>query len=127
MNQKVAIFLTTLFISAGCRDVFTILYFYGNQSFIAENLCINKDQPEKNCHGKCYLSKQLEENDGKQSNDPPPNRLFGDFELKALPTEVTIHGLLIQKLEGRPAWAFEKQLYQSVHSSSLFQPPEILS
>ena len=30
------------------------------QDFIAEHLCVNRDKPEENCHGKCHLRQQLE-------------------------------------------------------------------
>ena len=32
-----------------------------NQDFIAEFLCINKEEPELKCHGKCHLKAQLDE------------------------------------------------------------------
>ncbi len=127
MNGRIAIMLTVLFISVGLRDVFTILHFYSNQAFIIENFCVNKDQPEKSCQGKCYLIKQLEENDGKQSEDLPFNRSFSHFELKMLPKESVIHGLLANKLDGKGEYSFESLLYTSDYSSRVFQPPEILS
>jgi hypothetical protein len=30
-----------------------------NKAFITTYLCINRDKPQMQCHGKCYLSKQL--------------------------------------------------------------------
>ena len=36
-----------------------------------ENFCVNKDQPELNCDGKCFLSKMLNKSDqqeGRQEN-----------------------------------------------------------
>ncbi len=33
-----------------------------NQSFIVKELCVNKDQPQLQCNGKCYLKKQMEQN-----------------------------------------------------------------
>lgn len=46
MKERLAIFLTILFISFGCRDVLTIVYFYGNQTFFIENFCVNRKKPE---------------------------------------------------------------------------------
>lgn len=34
-----------------------------NQKEIAELECVNKDRPEMNCNGNCYLSKQLKKAD----------------------------------------------------------------
>lgn len=30
-----------------------------NKSYIEKNLCVQKDNPENTCHGKCYLHKQI--------------------------------------------------------------------
>lgn len=30
-----------------------------NKDYVADVLCVNKDKPEMNCRGKCYLKKQL--------------------------------------------------------------------
>lgn len=40
-------------------NVAVISYFYSNQTYIAEAFCINKDNPELHCDGKCYLSQKL--------------------------------------------------------------------
>jgi hypothetical protein len=43
--------------------------FYINQSYIAKNLCVNKDKPMMHCNGKCYLSKKLKQQE-KQDQSP---------------------------------------------------------
>lgn len=37
-----------------------------NKNYIEKNLCVQKDNPDNNCHGKCYLHEQL----NKQSQSP---------------------------------------------------------
>ncbi|MEO1628649.1 MAG: hypothetical protein AAFV25_26110, partial [Bacteroidota bacterium] len=108
----------------GFRDVFTIVSFYGNRASIAENLCVNKDEPVKKCRGKCYLSKQLEDNSTEQGEAPPANRLFDHFELKVLPTEKSTQAMLMARLAGKANWVFETSLYQSGYHSAPFQPPK---
>lgn len=40
--------------------------FYLNQDFIAENLCVEKDEENSDCEGSCFLEKELStENTGK--------------------------------------------------------------
>lgn len=39
------------------------------QDFIAEHLCVNRDKPEENCHGKCHLRKQLERQQQRQEEE----------------------------------------------------------
>ena len=40
-------------------------YICFTENFI-ENYCVNKDQPELNCDGKCYLSQLLDKNSNEQ-------------------------------------------------------------
>lgn len=127
MNQKIAIMLSILIISVGFRDVFTILYFYGNRTFIAENLCINKDLPKNTCQGKCILAKQLEESNREQDESIPLNGIFDHLELKVLPTEISVHQFLIESLERQRNWNLGDLLYQSGYFSSVFHPPKSLS
>ena len=37
-----------------------------NKQFIATELCVNKDKPEMNCNGKCYLMKKLKQAQDKE-------------------------------------------------------------
>lgn len=39
-----------------------------NKDYVADVLCINKDKPELNCKGKCYLKKQLNKTDEQQNS-----------------------------------------------------------
>ena len=39
------------------------------QDFIAEHLCVNRDKPEENCHGKCHLRQQLERQQQRQDEE----------------------------------------------------------
>ncbi|MGH2643306.1 MAG: hypothetical protein ACRDE2_05110 [Chitinophagaceae bacterium] len=40
-----------------------------NKSFITQNLCVNRDDPAMHCDGKCFLNKQLEQNQQRQNDD----------------------------------------------------------
>lgn len=49
-----------------------LFYFAGyelNKTYIATVLCINKNKPELNCNGKCFLSKKIAEAEKKQQSD----------------------------------------------------------
>ncbi len=53
------------------RPVMPLANYLINQDYIAEFLCINKDKPELECNGKCYLTKQLKEiSEEKEKNLP---------------------------------------------------------
>lgn len=55
------------------RPLFPYLEYMVRRDFIIQNLCINKNEPEKQCHGKCHLEKQLsKEVEGSDNNNLPP-------------------------------------------------------
>jgi hypothetical protein len=35
------------------------LYYHINNEYISQQLCINRNNPQLHCNGRCYLSKQL--------------------------------------------------------------------
>lgn len=37
-----------------------LLYYELNIDYIIDTYCVNKDKPQLNCNGKCYLSQQLQ-------------------------------------------------------------------
>lgn len=47
--------------------------FYLNRSYIAANLCVNKDKPMMHCNGKCYLTKKIKEQE-KQDRQTPVSK-----------------------------------------------------
>ncbi len=53
------------------RPVMPLANYLINQDYIAEFLCINKDKPELECNGKCYLAEQLKKaSEEKEKNLP---------------------------------------------------------
>lgn len=44
----------------------TIAYYQINKAYITRVLCENRDRPQLNCNGKCYLAKKLKEQQEKQ-------------------------------------------------------------
>jgi hypothetical protein len=44
--------------------------FYINQSYIAQNLCENRDKPQLQCNGHCQLSKKLKDEQRKEQENP---------------------------------------------------------
>ncbi len=53
------------------RPVMPLANYLINQDYIAEFLCINKDKPELECNGKCYLAKQLKEASAEKEKNVP--------------------------------------------------------
>lgn len=53
--------MVTVLFALSFRDAYVCVQFYWNQPELAEKYCVNKDRPELQCDGKCYLKKTLEE------------------------------------------------------------------
>lgn len=62
MRETLAIlFLGVYMILAMLKPLAPYVYYAANKTYIAEELCENKDKPQLKCDGKCYLRAQLAE------------------------------------------------------------------
>lgn len=50
-----------LFLLVTSQQALIIVHFKLNQQAIERDFCINKNQPELECHGKCHLKKELQQ------------------------------------------------------------------
>jgi hypothetical protein len=65
-----SIFLSICVISTSFVDIISITSFELGQSYVKENLCINKEEKQLTCEGKCFLTKMLEKNRSNDSEAP---------------------------------------------------------
>ncbi|MEC5172485.1 hypothetical protein [Chryseobacterium nepalense] len=56
MNLICSIFLTLFVVF---RPLVPLVEYAVNYNYISEVLCVNKNNPELHCNGKCYVSKQI--------------------------------------------------------------------
>lgn len=66
-------FSILLFISFAIRpamQISTVLYYQLNIDTIVEKYCVNKERPNLNCNGKCYLMNQMKAKTQSSSNIP---------------------------------------------------------
>ena len=105
--------------------------FYFNQKEIAAIECENKDRPEMNCNGKCYLAKQLKKADNELAAKKEKQEHSISI-LKLVETSVFVENWKL-KFE-LPAFNTEKELASFYYSSSyflllkfdIFHPPTIV-
>lgn len=91
--------------------------------YIAEFLCVNKDKPELDCDGKCYLMQQLaKQNDEKRQNLP-----------KVSMEEYPIGFVQLMSISSAKTTGFVKPLqyiyennYRYLYSYSDFHPPSFI-
>ncbi|WP_339703497.1 hypothetical protein [uncultured Marixanthomonas sp.] len=70
MKQSGSILLLTFFCFSILRPLTPYADYYLNYDYIANVLCINKEEPEMQCNGKCHLTQELSKaNDATNPND----------------------------------------------------------
>ncbi len=52
------------------KPLWPVIEYVMHYDYIVATLCENKDKPELECNGKCYLSKQLAKEAGDDENNP---------------------------------------------------------
>lgn len=77
INSKVlnlkGVFTFILFLAFALRPIYNIgyiAYFELNIDYIIETYCINKEEPELKCNGKCHLASKLSSNMNTSNEEP---------------------------------------------------------
>lgn len=114
------LFLSVLFCQTFHRMV---IYgaFYANQSYIAKNLCVNRDKPEMHCNGHCQLKKELATDDKKESQNPL-QRASKEPSLLYLPPQIFQDSFFGEK-ETVPLYGYYDMPALQEYISSTFHPP----
>ena len=68
-------FFILLMIGVTSKEIVHFAAFKLNQDFITDFFCINKDKPEMQCDGKCYLKKTIDTANEESNSSPvtPPD------------------------------------------------------
>lgn len=93
-----------------------------NQDYIIEFLCSNKEKPELQCNGKCYLAKQLEKQEQNKTNSLKvslENYPIGFVNI------VKIHPFQFSVTSKKSTSVFYKTLLNNNYSTSEFHPPDL--
>ena len=122
MNQLSTIVLILIvFLQTFSRFVVEADYFL-NKSYITKVLCINKDKPKMNCKGKCYLTRQLKEQDKQEQQAPNPKKEKFEVQPFFLPKTVDFTNVQFSTLI---EYHNEDDSHISTSPHSVFHPPAI--
>ena len=113
---QILIFTT---LAANFSQLFVYAGFEMNENYIVSELCINRDKPQLQCNGKCYLMKKLKQAEQKEkSRDRENQRSL--FQV----------GVVVEKLSFSPYVMQIAEEYQSEipfrlpeFAADIFQPP----
>ncbi len=66
-----SILLFATFAVRPVMEISTVLYYQLNIDYIVDKYCVNKERPQLNCNGKCYLMSQIktESQPSKENSD----------------------------------------------------------
>jgi hypothetical protein len=120
MKRVISIALILLMSAQSFYKLGVITYFQLNREFIAEFLCINKEQPITMCQGQCFLKKHLQ-----QANDVAQSTVPTGKEKVDFPTFlISENCYTFQRCSGsNPVNTVYMDTNSSKHLSAPFHPP----
>lgn len=113
------------------KSIVTFVSFKWNQDYIAATLCENKQQPKLECDGKCYLKKQIEQ---QQESDESPllpkkGQYFFDFflaqEKKLLNLSFFKRSINVAQL-AKTIFPLNANLHSRLFVYKILRPPTLL-
>ncbi len=111
--------LTIIFLQTFSSFVIRADYFI-NKSYIARVLCINKAKPETHCNGKCYLAKQLKQQEEQDQQAPAPKWEKVDVQPFFLPGSPDLSN---DQLLVTTKYRTENEMLTFSFHRSIFHPP----
>src|SRR5688572_30573401 len=124
MKRMLAISLACLILLQLGMKVYVFTSFQLNKSYISTNLCINKALPKKQCNGKCYLAKKMQEEE-QQQTPSLPSLLKGMEEIFLTSTAYLVSTEPAREVLSSVVYLpYVVQAYSS-EPISIFQPPRV--
>lgn len=120
MFSRLISFTLILALSFQCQVKLGLLTYYSvNIEYIIKEFCENKDKPELNCKGKCYLKKKMAQAD---ESEKKTNEIFKQLEFPAfIPNSIL--SLSLKSIEIETDYALINDLYNYRNHIRIFHPP----
>ena len=121
MKFLTCILLSILMMTIALSEVITVTTFQVSKTYIKQNLCVNKEQVNNTCQGKCFLSKMFKTNKDKKSPTPNSQNIEKStyYLCNSLEFNISINNALFE----RPIIGI-MNLYAHLHTSKILQPPQ---
>ncbi len=123
MSRTISLFLIFALGFQCLSKLGLIAYYNINIEYIIQELCENKDKPQLNCKGKCYLKKKLNE------ADKAENQTSRTLKQLELPVFICNHHNFktIQNQEPVKLTKFQEDLYAYLSIDYIFHPPPFIA
>ena len=124
-RRIVCIALLMAIVFSQSSKLFIYITFKVNQDYISKELCENREVPEMNCNGKCYLAKQLQKEEKKEKEEKAPVEQRVKIDVLCF-YKKTVRDLLVQyKLEEKSILSNSMDELKEGYLTKVFQPPQI--
>ncbi len=126
-KQAIIFFFVTLALVKSCAIPLIYLDFQFRHDYIVNNLCVNRDRPQLNCDGKCYLAKRIAAAQESEERDAERNFMFQLFEIVAEPIKgiqwVSFDLNSYSLSEKHTSFLYSTNLIGRIPGSGVFHPP----
>ncbi len=122
MKAVVIFFVAVLMLA---RPLWPIVEYVTNYDYIVTVLCENRDKPELQCNGQCYLSKQLAKESSENQENP-----FGERQINEIQQLLFLQDILPIDLVQVCSINAKQTLWETSHllsrlvCSDISEPPE---
>lgn len=121
--KNIVLFIALIMLT---KPFWPVIEYVTQYDYIVSTLCENKDKPEMECDGKCYLSKQLAKEAGNDENNPfnqTSKTEIPQFIIsEAIPDFKFVSETEIKNVQN---FGFETVLYLSPDTLNILHPPEL--
>lgn len=116
-----------IYVSTLLSPIVPVIEYNLNYDYIAKVLCINRDEPELNCNGKCQLAKEIKKTLPIKTQDKLPILPVIDFDkFQVTHHNTEQHQFEVFQLFNKLKFLTNKKCKTNNYITSVFQPPEFL-
>lgn len=110
------------------KPLWPVAEYIVNYDYIVTNLCENRERPQLQCDGKCYLSKLLAEENGQQEDNPFENNQQNSIVVQLLYycSQSDFHLASAMDESNRSLWSYIDQKNTSPFINTPTPPPKNL-
>lgn len=122
LKRVLCLFLIVLMANSSLTQLFYFAGYELNKEYIAAELCVNKDKPQLQCNGKCFLAKKIAEAEKKQqANERQTQKDLLQQVMLISEFKITFFGSIIS-----PDYTPYKPQNPTQKHQSIFHPPQVV-
>jgi len=124
LKKTLSILLILFVLLSAFRDMVSLLSFQVNQRYIAENLCVNRDEPMTMCAGKCFFNQTIKKAHDRNESPKAPAPIEDRPTIQYLIVEQLLNQEFHFSFYKKSTFFFEKRLIGILFIFDVFHPPQ---